>query len=84
VLMHGASDVRSMAATHPNRTWDAAALRDETAVVGPGGEVVAWYSVTLTCLRKHPTYCIWAGAEGKHLHVFRLEGPHMGLKDSND
>jgi WD40 repeat protein len=77
VLMQGASDVRSMAATHLKPTWHAAAHRDETAVVGPDGEVVAWYPVTLTCLRKHPKYCVWAGAEGKHLHVFKLEGPRL-------
>jgi WD40 repeat protein len=45
----------------------------ETAII-LGRQVCAWFPDVLRLIRTHPRDRLWAGARGRHLYLFKLEG----------
>ena len=68
----GAADVRAVASGRCE--WVALGRAAETAVASASGTDVAWYPAALTDVVALPDGRTWAGAEGRHLHLFRLVG----------
>jgi WD40 repeat protein len=72
--IQGSGDVNSVAAAGETFLWRAMRQSLET-VIEPagGGEAVAWFPAELLRIAAHPSGRIWAGADGRHLYLIRLE-----------
>jgi WD40 repeat protein len=78
-----AADLPPVTAEPPS-PWTARVEAQETIVTDRAtGSAVAFFPATPEALQQHPSLPLWAGADGCHLYLFRLEGTGQNQSSSS-